>query len=171
MRLRAIGIVALLGAALLGGAAGPGAPVAAAGGESPECPRWRRAFQRMPTERLVIETAAGRRVPLAVRVAAVDEARWAGFQCATVEEIRTTLILFDFGHEVLGGFHMRNVPAPLDIAFAKADGRIFSLMRMDPSATETYAPLGPYRYAVEARTGFFAEQGIGPGARLVRPGP
>jgi hypothetical protein len=31
-----------------------------------------------------------------------------GFQCATANEIRTTVIVFDFHWEVLGDFHMQN---------------------------------------------------------------
>ena len=78
-------------------------------------------------------------------------------------EIRRTVILFDFGQEVLGEFHMRNVSAPLDIAFAKASGRVFAILRMEPSATTTWGPMGFYRYAIEARAGFFGEHGIVPG--------
>jgi uncharacterized membrane protein (UPF0127 family) len=65
---------------------------------------------------------------------------------------------------------MQNVPAALDIAFVKEDGRIFAILRMDPSPTELYGPLGSFRYAVEAHAGFFASQGIRQGeARLVLP--
>ncbi len=65
---------------------------------------------------------------------------------------------------------MKNVPAALDIAFVKADGRIFSILRMDPSPTRLYGPLGPFRYAIEARAGFYDSQGIRQGeARLVLP--
>jgi uncharacterized membrane protein (UPF0127 family) len=127
----------------------------------PECPRWRSAFLEMPTRMLVVQ--AGSRIPLTVKVAATDETRQAGFQCATPDEIRKTIILFDFGREILGGFHMRNVPAALDIAFAKEPGRIFSILRMDPSPTTIYGPMGAYRYAIEARAGFFKEKGIAPG--------
>jgi len=62
---------------------------------------------------------------------------------------------------------MRNVPLPLDIAFAKESGRIFSILRMDPSPTKEYGPMGAFRYAIEARAGFFAEKGIAPGHSLL----
>jgi uncharacterized membrane protein (UPF0127 family) len=79
----------------------------------------------------------------------------------------STLIVFNFHREMLGAFHMQNVPAPLDIAFVKASGRIFPILRMDPSRTETYRPLGAYRYAIEARAGFFKDHGISQGAHVV----
>jgi uncharacterized membrane protein (UPF0127 family) len=126
------------------------------------CPRWRDAFSRMPSRTIVIDTGA-RMLRLSVKVAADVEQRAAGFQCATAAEIERERILFDFDIEVTAAFHMRNVVAPLDIAFAKGDGRIFAIQRMVPSPTELYQPLGAFRYALEARAGFFAEHGIGAG--------
>jgi uncharacterized membrane protein (UPF0127 family) len=142
---------------------------AGAQAQDPDCPRWRAAFAAMPLEMVTIRIGAK---TLAVRVKAADtpERQMGGFQCATPEEIQRHLVLFDFGDEIITQFHMRNVPAPLDIAFVKADGRIFSILRMDPSPTQLYGPLGPFRYALEARAGFYASQGIRQGeAQLVLP--
>lgn len=161
-RLAAACATLLLG---LAAAAGPGASAQ----PDPECPRWRSAFASMPVRMVSIQIGAK---TLGVRVRSADsgERHAAGFQCATPDEIQKNLILFDFGEEILTQFHMNNVAAPLDIAFAKADGRIFAILRMDPSPTEMYGPLGPFRYAVEAHAGFFASQGIRQGeARLVLP--
>ncbi|MGH7209353.1 MAG: DUF192 domain-containing protein [Nitrospiraceae bacterium] len=144
----------------------PGRSAGAAAHDS-QCPRWRSAFLGMPTRPLVVQTSTNHRISMSVKLAATDEARWAGFQCAAVEEIWTTVILFDFGTEVPGTFHMRNVPGPLDIAFAKESGRIFSILRMDPSTTKEYGPMEPFRYAIEARTGFFKEKGIAPGHSML----
>ncbi len=126
----------------------------------PQCGRWRSVFLAMPTRTLVIQASEIRRIPISVKLAVTDEARWAGFQCATRDEIRTSVIFFDFGRETAGAFHMRNVPAPLDIAFAKESGRIFSILRMDPSPTREYGPMGSFRYAIEARAGFLRDKGI-----------
>jgi uncharacterized membrane protein (UPF0127 family) len=156
-----LGLVVLSMLSVSGGLLAPRALVASQ--DDPECPRWRKAFREMPARTLVIQTAQGLRTQLPARAAAVDEARWAGLQCASVDEIRNTVVRFDFGREVLGAFHMQNVPAALDIAFVKASGRIFSILRMDPSPTATYGPMGAYRYAIEARAGFFKELGIAPG--------
>jgi uncharacterized membrane protein (UPF0127 family) len=152
-------VLALLGALLTAGA----------DAQDPDCPRWRDAFAAMPLKMLTIQAGAK---ALAVRVKAADspERQAGGFQCATPEEIQRNLILFDFGDEIVTQFHMKNVPAPLDIAFIKADGRIFSILRMDPSPTRLYGPMGTFRYALEARAGFYDSQGIRQGeARLVVP--
>ncbi len=143
----------------------------AAGAEAqdPDCPRWRDAFASMPFKMLTIQAGAK---TLAVRVKAADnpERQAGGFQCATPEEIKRNLILFDFGDEIVTQFHMKNVAAPLDIAFIKADGRIFSILRMEPSPTQLYGPMGTFRFALEARAKFYEEQGIRQGeARVVLP--
>ena len=59
--------------------------------------------------------------------------------------------------------HMWNVQAPLDIAFAKADGRIVSILRMEPGARTAHGPMAWFRYAIEARGGYFKERGIAVG--------
>lgn len=133
----------------------------------PGCARWRSAFLDMPTRTVVARITDTRTVRIPVKLAATNEARWAGFQCATVEEIETTVILFDFGAEVLTAFHMSNVPAPLDVAFAKESGRIFSILQMDPGSRELYGPMGRFRYALEARAGFFREQGMSLGHSIL----
>ena len=157
--LGSLAILALLGALLTAGALAQDA----------ECPRWRNAFTAMPLKMLTIQAGAK---TLAVRVKAANtpERQAGGFQCAMPEEIQRNLILFDFGDEIATQFHMKNVPAPLDIAFIKADGRIFSILRMEPSPTRLYGPMGTFRYALEARAGFYDSQGIRQGeARLVVP--
>jgi uncharacterized membrane protein (UPF0127 family) len=135
----------------------------------PECPRWRQSFADMPIKVVTIQTGA-RTIALRVKSADTPERQAGGFQCATPDEIQRNLILFDFGQEIVTQFHMNNVPAPLDIAFAKADGRIFSVLRMEPSPTSLYGPMGAFRYAIEARAGFFDSQGIRQGeSRLTVP--
>jgi len=136
---------------------------ASATAEQPACDRWRLAFASMREEPLTIEWSSGR-LALRARVAATSEQQAAGFQCATSAEIRETLILFDFDSEILTQFHMQNVRAALDIAFVKGNGRIFAILRMEPSPTALYGPMGPFRWAIEARAGFFESRGIHQGA-------
>jgi uncharacterized membrane protein (UPF0127 family) len=134
------------------------------------CKRHREVFAAMPVKVLTVE-AAGKKVALRVKAAESAEQQSTGFQCATPQEIERNLILFDFGREIRSQFHMQNVPAALDIAFIKSDGRIFSILQMEPSPTALYGPMGEFRYALEARKGFFQSQGIAQGeARLVTPG-
>jgi len=67
------------------------------------------------------------------------------------------------------------LPAPADGVLAniiKGDGSIFSILKMDPSPTALYGPLGNFRFALEARAGFYESQGIKQGeARLQVPVP
>jgi len=162
---------ALLAATLLLTALAPAAAQSPVSKATPnaECPRWRDAFATMPL-RMVSIQAGTRTIALRVKAADTGERQAGGFQCATPEEIKRHLILFDFGKEMFTQFHMQNVPAALDIAFIKDDGRIFAILKMDPSPTELYGPLGEFRYALEAHAGFFASQGIRQGeAKLVVP--
>ena len=159
-RVRSLAVLALLVPLLAGGAEA----------QDPECPRWREAFAGMPLKMLTVQ-AGPKTLALRVKAADTPDRQAGGFQCATKQEISRNLILFDFGDEILTQFHMRNVPAALDIAFIKSDGRIFSILKMDPSPSQLYGPMGPFRYALEARAGFYASQGIRQGeARLVLPG-
>jgi uncharacterized membrane protein (UPF0127 family) len=159
-RLGSVAALALLVAALL---------AAGAEAQDPDCPRWRDAFAAMPFKMLTIQ-AGGKTMAVRVKAADNSERQAGGFQCATPEEIQRNLILFDFGDVIVTQFHMKNVPAALDIAFIKADGRIFSILRMDPSPTKLYGPMGTFRFALEARAGFYDSQGIRQGeARVVLP--
>ncbi|HET6366961.1 MAG TPA: metal ABC transporter permease [Pseudomonadales bacterium] len=149
-----------------------GLALAASGAEAQDahCKRYRELFAAMPVQMISLESSGGRTIALRVRVAATSEQQAAGFQCATPQEIERNLILFDFGREITTQFHMQNVPAALDIAFIKGDGRIFSILRMEPSATALYGPMGDFRFALEARKGFFEGLGVRQGeARLVLP--
>lgn len=140
-----------------------------AAAENAECRRWRDVFSSMPFRMVTIQKGQ-RTVAFRVKVAQSSEQQAGGFQCATPEEIDRHLILFDFGQEIITQFHMQNVPAALDIAFVKADGRIFSILKMPPSPTALYGPMGTFRYAIEARAGFFESHGIQQGeARLLMP--
>ena len=186
LRLAAGGAVVLTALLLFAVAAGfrrlPGSPrarvavlvlltlaVSSSAAQEGECKRWREAFAAMPVRMVTVQTGA-KSMAIRVKVAETSEQAAAGFQCATPEEIQKTLILFDFGREIYSQFHMNNVPAPLDIAFIKGDGNIFAILKMDPSPTALYGPMGEFRFALEARAGFYESQGIKQGhARLVVP--
>jgi len=142
---------------------------AGASAQDSDCTRWRAAFASMPIRMVTVQMGA-KTVAIRVKVAETSEQAAAGFQCATPQEIQNTLILFDFGREIYTQFHMKNVPAALDIAFVKVDGTIFSILKMDPSPTALYGPMGNFRFALEARAGFYESQGVRQGeARLLVP--
>jgi uncharacterized protein len=71
-------------------------------------------------------------------------------------------------------FWMKNTLVPLSIAFVAADGRVVSVAEMTPCQADpcpTYAPAGPYRYAVELAAGSFGDARVGPGAKVVPADP
>jgi len=88
-------------------------------------------------------------------------------------------VLIDFGGKSLGAMSLTEfsqdekyaVGDDIEVALVGGeDGRIFAILRMDPSPTRLYGPMGPFRYALEARAGFFDSQGIRQGdAQLVVP--
>ncbi len=114
---------------------------------------------------------AGQVLPLEVLIADDAFERASGFQHICPEVIGRTLILFLYSHEVRASFHMQNVHAPLDIAFFDSAGRVVGVRLMKTYTEDSrplYGPGGPFRFALEAPAGFFAERGISTGgSRLI----
>jgi uncharacterized protein len=85
-----------------------------------------------------------------------------------------TGMVFLYPADVSESFWMKNTLVPLSIAFVAADGRVVSVAEVTPCEADpcpTYAPPGPYRYAVELAAGSFGAAGIGPGAKVVPVDP
>lgn len=123
-------------------------------------------FRNMELAEIAIITGGGGEIHLDVRVADEEDEQLAGFQHIGRKVLAENLILFIFPREIQGKFHMRNVVAPLDIAFVKTDGEIISIVRMEPGP-KLYGPEGAFKYALEAPAGLFAARGISPSSRLV----
>ena len=75
-------------------------------------------------------------------------------------------MLFIFERPEPLGFWMKNTFIPLSIAFIGTDGRIVNIEDMKPQTEETHWSKGPALYALEMKKGWFAERGIGPGAKV-----
>src|ERR671912_158098 len=85
-----------------------------------------------------------------------------------------TGMVFLYPADVAEAFWMKNTLVPLSIAFVADDGRVVSVAEMTPCKADpcpSYAPAGPYRYAVELAAGSFGAAGVGPGARVVPVAP
>jgi uncharacterized protein len=85
-----------------------------------------------------------------------------------------TGMVFLYPADVAESFWMKNTLVPLSIAFVAADGRVVSVAEMTPCKADpcpSYAPAGPYRYAIELAAGSFGDAGVGPGARVVPVDP
>ena len=94
-----------------------------------------------------------------VKIAITPVQRASGFQNVCRNDIENVALLFIFDRDVVKRFHMRNVLAPLDIAFFANDGELIGMRNMLPekggAVTRTYGIDRPYRFALEAMEGRF----------------
>lgn len=138
-----------------------GAPSTTPGGVRPRAVAYR------------LEPADGPAATVRLEVAADPSARARGLMGRT-EVAKGTGMVFLYPADVTEAFWMKNTLVPLSIAFVAADGRVVSVAEMSPCKADpcpTYAPAGPYRYAVELAAGSFGAAGVGPGARVVPADP
>ena len=85
-----------------------------------------------------------------------------------------TGMVFLYPADVAEAYWMKNTLVPLSIAFVAADGRVVSVAEMTPCKADpcpSYAPAGPYRYAVELAAGSFGDAGVGTGDKVVPSDP
>jgi uncharacterized membrane protein (UPF0127 family) len=76
---------------------------------------------------------------------------------------------FVWEEPVVGTFWMKDTVIPLSIAFWDDDGRIVSILDMDPCTEDpcpTYGPDEPFIGAVEVDRGTFERHGVGLGDRV-----
>lgn len=128
----------------------------------------------MQQERIKLINDQGTPIELDVLVADDAFERASGFQYICPEVIERTLILFRYPLAVNARFHMQNVSAPLDIAFFNGNGKLtgMHLMQVYSGASRpTYGSPSGFRFALEARQGFFATHGISAAASYLQPGP
>lgn len=78
-------------------------------------------------------------------------------------------MLFLFEREVQTGFWMRNTRVPLDIAYIGTDLRVNEIKPGTPFDETPLVPAAPYRYVLEVNQGWFARNGLGPGATIELP--
>lgn len=136
-----------------------------------ECQNYPAALKSMPKGEDSIIKEDGSRIDLNFLIAETVTLRAAGFQHVCPETILKENILFIFQSEFVSAFHMRNVYAPLDIAFIDKRGVIIDIQTMFPYSIVSiekprYKPKSAAMYALETREGYFAEFGIKVGARL-----
>jgi len=72
-------------------------------------------------------------------------------------------MLFMYPDEAPRSFWMKNVPFPLDIAFADSNGAIVRITDMKAMDTRSTHSLYPARYALEMNKGWFAAHEVEPG--------
>lgn len=78
-------------------------------------------------------------------------------------------MLFVFSREQTRSFWMRNTVTSLDIAYARANGRIVTIHTMPPLTDRSFLSAEPAQFALEVKAGTFARLGIREGDKLVIP--
>jgi uncharacterized membrane protein (UPF0127 family) len=114
----------------------------------------------LPTTRLTIGTHM-----VTAEVAATDSQRATGLM-HRFSIAPDSGMLFVFEASQRRSFWMRNVSFPLSIAFIDASGTIVNIEDMAPHDDRSIWSASPVLYALEMRKGWFAQKGIGPGARV-----
>lgn len=79
-------------------------------------------------------------------------------------------MFFVFDEEEQRSFYMRDTRVPLSIAFIKSGGVIESIADMIPLDERSVSSAGPVKFALEAKRGWFDDNGIGPGDKVVLEG-
>ena len=168
MALRTHAFVALAGllAALACSPAGSGDPSDRAAGAAPGQVAGAASAGRPTTPRPAPRTAwviFGADTVVA-EVARTDDERAQGLMYR--QEIPDgTGMLFVFQDSQVRSFWMQNTYVPLDIAFLDASLSVVDIQQMEPLSTDFYTSKAPAMFALEVRQGWFADMGIGVGAR------
>jgi len=76
-------------------------------------------------------------------------------------------MLFVFKEASQVCFWMKNTLIPLTIAFIDANANIINLADMEPQSLDTHCALGPAQYALEMNRGWFAQNRIAPGTKVL----
>ena len=126
-----------------------------------------------PTVAYRLEPAGGRPVTVRLEVAADPASRARGLM-GRRKLPQGTGMVFLYPADVTEAYWMKDTLVPLSIAFVAADGRVVSVAEMTPCAADpcpSWAPAGPYRYAVELHGGAFGAAGVAKGAKVVPVDP
>lgn len=121
---------------------------------------------RLERKDLTIVRSDGSSVKVRAELAVKAEDRNFGF----MERKRIpdgTGMLFVFENDQILRFWMKNTPHPLSIAFITSDGRIKDIFDMTPYSLADTTSTGYVRYALEVPQGWFRDQNICTGDRLV----
>jgi len=76
-------------------------------------------------------------------------------------------MLFVFEQPAMECMWMKNTLIPLSVAFMDDTGAIINIARMQPQTLDSHCTERPARYALEMEQGWFARNGIRPGAVLL----
>ena len=123
------------------------------------CDSVRGVFLTTPRRTITLdggETA----VRLRVRVANTVARRTAALRCATLASLAEAPVLLDYDREFVATEPLSPVPALVDIAYIKEDGRVIAITQTQVGANAVSPPAGAFRYVLEVPAGFFEKHAI-----------
>jgi uncharacterized membrane protein (UPF0127 family) len=136
-----------------------------------DCESRTDGIRAMHVEAISFLNSNGRLMEFESLVADDNFERASGYQFVCEETIQKTTILFVYPAAKRAKFHMNNVKGALDIGFFDDRGMLIDQMLMDTyddGNSRLYSPTKPFRFALEAKPGFFAENSLKKGsARLL----
>ncbi len=124
------------------------------------CVKTTGGWTSMQEKKILLINDRGEKIFLLARIADEPPELAAGYQYLCPDVISHSAILFDFGRQFTSRFHMRDVFAPLDIAFFDQSGKLVNVAHMTaepPSFSgkrKLYSAAAPYRYALETPAGY-----------------
>ena len=123
------------------------------------CTNLTSGMATMHQEEVSIINGQGKIVRFKSYIADDNKERASGYQHICQAIINKTTILFVYSKSVSARFHMRNVKGALDIGFFDDKGVLIKSLRMDTyddGNSRLYYPGKPFRFALEAKPGFFS---------------
>ena len=130
------------------------------------CTNLNSGMEAMHQEEISIINGQGKIVRIKSYIADDNEERASGYQHICKSVIDKTTILFVYTKSVSGRFHMRNVKSALDIGFFDDRGVLIKSMLMETYGdgnSRLYYPDEPFRFALEAKPGFFSARNLSVG--------
>ena len=137
-------------------------------------PKESRSGESLKKDDFTVLLNNGEKVSLVLEIADTLEKRNIGLMNRKDLEDGLDGMIFVFSDDVQSGFWMKDTYIPLSIAFINKEGIIQEIMRMEPLLVEDetgspllYFPKDTYRFALEVKQGFFVENNIKIGDRLL----
>lgn len=137
-------------------------------------PKESRSGESLKRDDFTLLLNNGEKVSLVLEVADTVEKRNVGLMNRQDLEEGLDGMIFVFTEDVQSGFWMKDTYIPLSIAFINKKGIIQEIIIMEPFSagdkTESpivYFPKDAYRFALEVKQGFFKENNIKIGDRLL----
>jgi uncharacterized membrane protein (UPF0127 family) len=128
------------------------------------------ALRQFPLETLPTSTVSIKEQTFRVWLALDLEQREEGMMFVSESEVADDQgMLFVFPDERYLGFWMKNTIISLDIAYARMDGTIVTILTMPPLTLRTFYSIEPAMFALEVKAGTFERLGIGEGDRIDIP--